>query len=535
MKTLLRRNVATLAIVLLLTALSGAWWSGLLQGPVAAGLGTLLLCGVGISFNSVAANLRVPFVTVEFDATRAAQGAALLTYRVLIIGQKRSTGTASANSLHRVTSAAQVLTLAGRGSLLHRQAIAFFANNQFTECWIGVLEDNGAGVAASGTLTVTGPATATGTLHLYFGGTYVPVAVTSGDVQNTVAAAINAAINAALDLPITSTVSTNVVTWTFRHKGLVGNDFDVRLNYQDGEATPAGIAVAIVAASGGTTNPTLTTLIAALGDTWYQVIIHPYTDATSLTAIEAEMSSRNGPMRMIDGVAITSAAGSTSTLGTLGDSRNSPHGCIAGQAGENPVTPPYEFGAAVGAVVALYGNEDPARPFQTLPLTGVLAPAETDRFTITERNLLLFDGISTAKVEAGGVVQLERPITTYKTNAAGADDTSYLDVTTMLTILYLRYSFRARVLSKYPRHKLADDGTRFGAGQAVITPLLGKAEAVAWFEEMEALGLVEDVDQFKADLVVERNASEPTRLDFLLPPDLINPFIVGATKIQFRL
>jgi phage tail sheath gpL-like len=102
-------------------------------------------------------------------------------------------------------------------------------------------------------------------------------------------------------------------------------------------------------------------------------------------------------------------------------------------------------------------------------------------------------------------------------------------------LLYLRYSFRNRILQRYPRHKLASDGTRYGAGQAVITPLLGKAEAIAWFREMEELGLVENFDSFKTNLVVERNGSDVNRLDFLLPPDLINQFIVGAVKLQFRL
>jgi phage tail sheath gpL-like len=105
----------------------------------------------------------------------------------------------------------------------------------------------------------------------------------------------------------------------------------------------------------------------------------------------------------------------------------------------------------------------------------------------------------------------------------------------MLTLLYLRFTFRNRLLGRYPRHKLASDGTRFGAGQAVITPKIGKAEAVAWFRDMEELGLVENFDQFKTDLVVERNVADPNRLDFLLPPDLINGFIVGAANIQFRL
>jgi phage tail sheath gpL-like len=490
---------------------------------------------MAISFGSVPSNLRVPFVTAEFDATRAQQGPGLLPYKALIIGQKRTAGTATANSIQRVTTADQVATLAGRGSLLHRQAIAYFKNNRYTETWIGVLDDAVAGVAATGTITVTGPATAAGTINLYLGGNLVQVAVASGDAATAVATAIAAAINANLDLPVTATPASAVVTITHRHKGAATNDFDLRANYQDGEKLPAGIGLAFVAMASGTTNPVLTSLLAALGDNWFHVWTHPYTDATSLTAIEAELSSRFGPMRMIDGVAITSATGTQSTLGTLGDGRNSPHSCIAAQPGKNPLTPPSEFAAAVAGVVAFYGAQDPARPLQTLPVVGVLAPAEADRFTLTERNLELFDGISTSKVVAGGQVQLERVVTTYQTNSAGGADTAYLDATTMLTLMYLRYAFRNRILGRYPRHKLANDGTHFGAGQAVITPKIGKAEAVAWFRDMEELGLVENFEQFKTDLLVERNGTDPNRLDFLLPPDLINGLIVGAANIQFRL
>jgi phage tail sheath gpL-like len=524
-----RRAVLVMVLVALLGA--AACWTGALPAPV---LGSLLLAAVGISFNNVPSNLLVPFVTAEFDSTKASQGAALLPYRALIIGQKTAAGSATANALYKVTSVAQAIPLVGRGSMLHRQLIAWFANNTATEVWILVIADNGAGVAATGTLTFSGSATASGTWHLYFGGTYVPVAVASGDSASTQASAVNTAINAALDLPITSTVNAAVVTWTFRHKGLVGNDFDVRANYQDGESAPAGGSVTIVAASGGTTNPTLTSGIAALGDNWYQIWSHPYTDATSLTAIETELASRTGPMRMIDGVAITSAAGTQSALGTLGDSRNSPHSCIAAQPGKNPVTPPMEYAAAVAGVVALYGAIDPARPFHTLTVLGIAAPTESDRYTFTERNLELLDGIATSRVAADGTVVLETLVTTYQTNAAGAADTSYRMVTTMLTLLYLRYSFRVFILTNFPRVKLADDGVRVGPGQAIITPKIGMGAALAWFRQMEELGLVENFEQFKADLVVERNGQDPNRLDFLLPPDLINQFIVGAAKIQFR-
>lgn len=490
-----------------------------------------------ISFDSIPSSLRIPFVTAEFNASRASKGPAILAYRALLVGQKLAAGSGVADTLYKVTSPEDVIVIAGRGSMLHRQAIAWFASNRSTELWIGVLADDGAGVAATGTTTVTGTATADGTISLYCGGVLVSVGVTSGDDATAVADAISAAIVANLDLPITSANTLGVVTHTFRHKGLVGNSYDIRDSYLDSQSLPAGIALAHVAVGSvvaGTTAPALTGLIAAMGDTWYNIISHPYADATSLTALEGELSSRFGPMRMIDGVAIGSAAGSHATLTSLGNTRNSQHSSLQAQPGANPLTPPMEFAAETAAIIAYYAAIDPARPFQTLAMKNAMPPAEADLFTNEERDLLLHDGIATSKV-VGGVVQLERPITTYQTNAAGAEDAAYLDVTALLTLMYLRYSWRVRIASKYGRHKLANDGTRFGAGQAVMTPKLGKAEALGWFDEMELKGLLEGKAQFKADLVVERDGSDPNRMNWLLSPDLINSLIVSASQIAFRL
>ena len=147
--------------------------------------------------------------------------------------------------------------------------------------------------------------------------------------------------------------------------------------------------------------------------------------------------------------------------------------------------------------------------------------------------------MSTTRVGAGGVVQIERLITTYQSNAAGSADTAYLSLETMLTLMYARYNFRNRIATRYPRHKLGNDSARYPAGEAVITPSIGKAEAVAWFHDMSRSSpVVFDpgaLAQFKADLVVERNAGDPNRLDFLLPPDLINQLVVAAAQIQFIL
>lgn len=489
---------------------------------------------MSISFNEVPSNLLVPFVAAEFDASQAQQGPSQLAYRAILIGQKTAAGTATANTLRRVSSPEDVITLAGRGSMLHRMAIAWFKANRSTEVWIGVLADDGAGVAANGTITVTGPATAAGTIALWLGGERITVAVNSGDAQNAIATAIAAAITANADLPVTAIAAANVVTVTHRHKGLTGNSYNMRHSYRDDEALPAGVALAFVQLASGTTAPSLASLIAAMGDSWFHIWAHPYTDSTNLAAIEAELLSRFGPMRQIDGLAVTSAHGSHSTLTTLGNGRNSKHSLIVAQPGETPLIPPGEFAAEAAAIIAYYGAIDAGRPFQTLGMTHALPPAEADLFTTEERNLQLIDGIATTRV-SGGVVQLERMVTTYQTNPAGAADTAYRDATTLLTLMYFRFTFRVRMQTKYPRHKLASDGVRLGPGQAVMTPKLGKAEAVGWFIQMEFLGLAENRDQFKRDLVCVRSTTDPNRLEFLLPPDLINQLIVTAAQFAFRL
>lgn len=490
---------------------------------------------MSITFNNIPAGLRIPFVAVEYDNTRAQQGPALLNYRGLLIGQKTAGGTATANRVYPVVTADQVAQLAGRGSMLHRQAMAWLACNGFTPLSIGVLADAGGGVAATGEIAFTGPSTGSGTLAIYLGGVLVPVGITSGMSAAQIADAVAAAINANADLPVTAdddSSDTGLVIITFRHKGEVGNQYDIRLNYQDSDALPSGVGYTVTPMSAGATNPSLDLLIASMGDAWYQGWAMPYTDATSLSAVENELTSRFGPMRSIDGFAFTAKNDSLANIGTLGSGRNNPHVSILDVS--NSPTPAMEFSAAVAAVVIAATGADPGLPLHRIVVPWILPPAEADQRTAVERNTLAYEGISSVTVN-GGAVLTDTLISTYETNAAGSPDTSYLYARDLFLLLYLRYSWRTQVANKYPRAKLAASANRFAAGQIVVTPALGRADAIAWFLQMELLGLVQNAEQFARDLVVEIPVDNPNRLNYLLPPTLIGQLIVGATNLQFRL
>lgn len=485
-----------------------------------------------VTFNQIPSSIRTPGVFIEFDSSRANQGAALQTYRALLVGQRRSVGSQSVLEPARITSAKQAEALFGSGSMLWEMAVAWFATNPFTETWaIAVAEPSG--TAATGSVTITTSSPAAGTINLYVAGRRIQIAVTSSSTQNALAAALAAAINGDITLPVGAAAASNVVTLTHKQIGVVGNDLDLRLNYASGEVTAANVTVAISNMAGGAGDVDLSVVWPVLKDTQFNVIVVPVRDTVGLSSIETELADRWGPMRMIEGVAISATPGNLSTATTLGNARNSPH--VSMMSSYKFPQAPHQVAASYGANIALYGNVDPARPFQTLELTGILPPKASDVFTQVERNQLLFDGISTVRTDVGGIVRIDRAITMYQVNPVGADDPAYLDVTTMLTLAYLRFSLRARLLQRYPRHKIADDGTRPLEGQAVVTPSVIRAEVVSLAREWEELGLVENLAQFAAQIVVVRNSQDPTRVDIVLPPDLVNPLIVIAGQIQFRL
>ena len=94
---------------------------------------------------------------------------------------------------------------------------------------------------------------------------------------------------------------------------------------------------------------------------------------------------------------------------------------------------------------------------------------------------------------------------------------------------------KARLRLRFPRHKLANDGTRIPAGSAIVTPSMIRGECIAEYRDQESLGWVENVAAFIENLVVERNGDDPTRVDILFPPDLVNGLHIFAVLFQPRL
>lgn len=490
-----------------------------------------------ISFNNIPNNIKVPLFYAEMDSSAANtiqdSGASLIVAYSLV------ESSIERNKLIIMPTADQAKKLAGRGSQLSRMVEAYRNIDNFGELFVIAVDEPTAGSNATGTIQISGTAEETGILSLYIGNSKIQSRVTVSDTAEAIANGLHNTINANPDLPVTASVSNSTITLTAKHKGLSGNDIPLCFNYYGtlgGEENPDGLNIVITQMNGGTGTPDLTPVIAAMGDKLLDFIAFPFNDLSSLATFNHEMDDTKGRwsyVRQLYGHVYTAKKGDLSELVEFGDKLNYQHITVAGY--EKTIqTSIDELIAMRTARNAIFIRNDPARPTQTGLLNGALPASDSNQFTLTEQQSLLSHGIATAYVSSGNLL-IQRDITTYQHNSYGIADNSYLDSETLHTLAYVLRKLRSVITSKYPRHKLANDGTRFGAGQAIITPAVAKAEINATYRQLELLGLVENFDLFKKNLIVERNVNDPNRLDVLFPPDLVNQLRVFAVLAQFRL
>jgi phage tail sheath gpL-like len=490
-------------------------------------------------FNEIPSEIRVPFTYVEFDPTQADRGASGMNFNVLLAGQVLTSGQGIPLTPYRITALSQAENLFGAGSQLAQMVEGYLGANSITKVTAIGINDFDSGAAASGTVTIGGTVTKPNPLCLYIGGILVRAGTAIGQADSVVAATLAGVINSHPRLAVTAAVGTgdsaNVVTLTSKHKGETGNEIDLRLNYLE-EDLPGGLIVTIGSMSGGAGNPDAMDVVAAMGGERYHVIAWPWTDTANLNALRDELESRWSALRQIDGHAVVVKTGTFVQVCTFASSRNDK--CLTVIPSEGSPTLPWVDCAACVGVIAYYGSDDPARPFQSLQIPGVKAPAVTDRWSdYPEKQQGLYEGVSARSVDASGRVIFLALITTNRVNAWGAETQAYLYLNTILTVSYLRYDWNNYVRVKYPRHKLASDdqGKLYGTNQPIMTPNLGRAEAICRMYEWMRLGLVEAPDDFKNNLIVEIDPDNPNRLNWYMKPDLVNQFRIGATLLSHLL
>jgi phage tail sheath gpL-like len=501
-----------------------------------------------ISFNNIPNTTRTPNVYAEIDNSRALQGLVANPHKVLILGQKMDTGTAARDTVLAINKSGLADGYFGVGSVLARMCNQFKSANPNTEVYALPLSTAAGGVPASATINFSAAldgamASGTGYYYLLVNGVKCTVEITSGMSGLAIAHAaidVMSALTQQTGCNVSHTLGTLAISCC--ESGSHGNYIPIMHNYYTGESFPKTFSravnpsvVTIVSMADGTGDPSLAGAWAIIDGVQYHHIVNPYDLVANVASLESELADRFKPLVDAQGIGYMCYRNTTANLTTLGNARNSPHVCAMGI--YNAPQHPAEWAAVIAAVCSQYLNNDPARPIQFLPLKNILPPLESDRFSRSERDVLLYDGISTSITDSGGVVQIERMITTYQKNALGIADPSYLNIETLATLMEIRYQYRARMASRFiiPRFKLADDSFPVQPGSYVVTPKTVKQEIVALFSQLQDRGLIENLKDFVTNLVIERDSSDRDRVNVLLAPDLVNQFRLLAGLIQFIL
>ncbi|HCG2926676.1 TPA: phage tail sheath subtilisin-like domain-containing protein [Escherichia coli] len=467
-----------------------------------------------ISFDNIPSSIRKPGQYFEFNTRLAVRTLPANAQKVLILGQMIDTGTQPPLTPVSVFSADEAAVFFGYGSQAHLMVLTAISTYAYLDLTVIGISDATAGVAASGTLTVTGTASAQGVVSLWVGDTRVDVAVSAADTDATIAAAMKTAIDNQPELPVKAAVASGVLTLTAKNKGAAGND--IRLKAQ---TTATGTTAVIVAMASGATDPDIAPALSAVISAGHNILVSPFSTQAALTALRTHLDFVSGPMEQRGAVG---AAGWTGTLAagtTLASSINS--GRISMGWHNGSVKLPAEVAAAYGARIA--SEEDPARPLNTLSLaldvTGI-----TSRPGRTEQENALHNGLTPFEVGPGDTVQIVRAVTTYTRNASGVDDVALLDLTTIRTLDYVRKACRERIALRFPRDKLSSR-----------TAPLVESELYDVLLKLEELEIVEEVVANKAALIVERDRQDNNRLNARIPADVVNGLHVFAGRIDLYL
>jgi phage tail sheath gpL-like len=495
--------------------------------------------GLPITFNNIpGSGLTAPLFA--FESNSAGQYSS--SSRVLLVGHKTNAGAAALNVPVVIGSQIDADYQFGGGSMLREMFRIARQNAPVQEIWAVPVAD--AGVAPTWSLTVGAAAIAAGVGILRVCDELIQIPITAADTTTTIAAAIAAAINAYFNpltlamLPVTAAAASAVVTATSRHLGAAMADVEFYVPSVQGNLfSGTGLTVATGVAGSGT--PSLSTAFAALGDDQFDMIVVPFSDATSITAISALMNDTSGRWsysRQSYGHVFVPSTGALSAQTTLTLALNDRHLTVIPRLAGSP-HPAWLWAAGFVARVAPwlgdYATGNVSRNQTDLVVQGLTAPRDPSTlWQYASRNTLNNSGCSSWKGNLDRTVSIDKLVTTYQKGASGQPDVAFRDVQAMLQLTHILRYLRATLANSCGNKAIAD--TNPGALGAIVTPKDIKAILIGAYDQLAQWGLVENVAAFAQAVTVQRDTTGANRVNVLLPIQRVKPLdILAANAVLY--
>jgi phage tail sheath gpL-like len=494
---------------------------------------------MSINFSQIQFALR-PGVAVEIERA-ITKGLYGRPAKALIVAQKLAAsglfGTATAD-VPVETSLGQEDMLFGRGSHAAQMVKLFFKINPFGRLAVAPVADDAAGVAATGTVSITGAPTAVGSQVIGVGNSRYATAVAISDTPTIIAANLAAAITADVHAAFTAAAAAGVLTITAKNKGTLGNSVQLVANPMTGDASPLGVTVTTANMTGGATNPSIATLLANIANGNYWFVGSPLIDASNMALWVQDTTARWQANNAKDYILYTARrdtyAGQLSYLG----GRNHPFECIKMVEPTAPDADWLHCAARLGRVSFAV----PLGPTMPVHLERgyencITATPEQGRYTDAQRESLLQEGGSTSVVDPNGRVLIEYLLNTNTQNAFGSVDREFNACETINTLSWLRYDYTAYWQSNYiaPGSLLVEDADLkyIDAGLRVMSPMLGNQAADTRYNQWQGLGLVQDYASYKAGRFSEIDELNKDQLNQLLPINLVNQLRRVAVRMEY--
>lgn len=474
-------------------------------------------------------------VFLEFDKKRNNEIINVVPTIALLIGQKLSSGTATAGEVVLVGSLEDSAAYFGKNSMLHAMFETFFKASPYTRVFGLPMADAADSVAATGKYAFAGTATASGTYHAYIAGKYhIACPVVAGESANTIAARFKSKVDelfAMSSLPVSGTVLLGDVTLTCTWKGTTGNEIFLADNWYPGQTTPAGITVTITQMASGATDPDITNPLVNLASEQYTDVVNPYTDATNMDAIEEHLAAKWEALVGKEGISYAALKDTFADLSTYGDGRNSPF--VSMMPAKDFPTPTWIIATAVCGRSC--SHSDPAKPRTNGELVDVIPPKKGQGLTDTQLNaLLVYSGFSTYQITPDNTVLIGNLTTMYQVNENNVIDLSFHRHATIKILSAVRYDLVA-FFQGFLTWKLAPDDSEITGDPEVMTTqkAIDLAYARLFLMQKEKAWLI-NVEKNKDLILSGINADNQDRIDIRVPPDCIRHVNQVGILAQFK-
>lgn len=462
-----------------------------------------------------------------------------------------------------LASADDAATYFGRGSEVHRMALAVFAQYRDALVYGASVAESG-GAAATAVITFVNAATAAFTVRLTVCGKVIDVPVASGDSITAIATACATAINNEPDLGVYAQFLAGVLTISAKCVGPRGNNLVVRGQFisaaglpvefttsagtssgaTTGQFTTGTLTESTMSLVGGTTADSMTAVLAAIAATKYDRIVCAQRDTTALDALAAQVDSMAAVTSQMRQQFVYGTTGTGSAAITLATGRNDILGQCVWQ--YNSPTPAEEFAAQVCAarligdsIVGGLRTGEASRPSAnldgTMLATCLVSPFVAEQPLSTEIENALNNGVTPlAPASANpGYACIVRSITSRSLDGSGAQNYSVIDTSTPTVMHYVADDLQSDLATVFAGVNLAADNSDGSPPTAanVVTPNIIKGRIAYKLALYEEAGITRDSAANMSLLAVVASAT-PGRVDCEIPVEPATPLHITGGNIR---